>query len=336
MKLSVILCTYNRSKRLKTALESIAASGLPAGAEWEVIVVDNNSTDDTREVIGNFCLSHPRFRYVFEVEQGLSNARNRGIREARGEVVAFADDDVSVDPGWLYQLTRQLDDPKWAGAGGRIRPQRTLELPHWVRLEGAFSMGGAVAALFDRGDKPCELHEPPYGTNMAYRKTMFAKHGYFRTDLGRNSNSMIGKEDTEFGERLLSCGEHLWYAPSALVYHPILPERLNKKYFLAWWFGCGQSMVRQKGAQPGNWGIPRYILSSGMVVANALRWFRTLDPIERFFWKCWTWMYAGKTLENYRQSRGTQYNLGRIPYVDQQPPGAQLPEQQRQHDICRS
>jgi GT2 family glycosyltransferase len=164
-------------------------------------------------------------------------------------------------------------------------------------------MGGSLAALFDRGEEPHELGEPPYGTNMAYRKAMFEKHGYFRTDLGRSANNMIGKEDTEFGERLLRAGERIWYAPSAIVFHPVLPERLTKKYFLSWWFGCGQSMIREKGVQPGKWGIPRYILTSGMIVWSAARWFATLNPAERFFRKCWTWMYAGKTLENYRQSR---------------------------------
>jgi glycosyltransferase involved in cell wall biosynthesis len=303
MKVSIILCTYNRSNSLAAALNSVAASQVPDSIEWEVLVVDNNSKDSTRDVVEAFCGQNPHFRYIFELKQGLSNARNTGIREAKGDVLAFVDDDVTVDPHWLHDLTAQFNHPQWTGVGGRIRPQEELALPNWVRLEGAFSMGGCLAALFDRGDQPHELSVPPFGTNMAYRKTMFEKHGFFRTDLGRSANNMIGKEDTEFGERLLRAGERIWYAPSAIVFHPVLPERLTKKYFLAWWFGCGQSMIRQNGVVPGKWGIPRYILTSGMVVWSAVRWFSTLDTVERFFWKCWTWMYAGKTLENYRQSR---------------------------------
>lgn len=303
MKISVILCTYNRSGSLLTALESVAGSQLPEGFAWEVLVVDNNSKDRTREVVESFCSTHPRFRYVFELRQGLSNARNTGIREATGEVIAFVDDDVTVDPLWLQNLTGPFLEPQWAGVGGRIRVQEHLELPNWVRIEGPFAMGGSLAALFDRGEQPHELREPPYGTNMAYRKEMFEKYGFFRTDLGRSENNLIGKEDTEFGERLLHAGERIWYAPSAIVYHPLLQERLTKKYFLSWWFGCGQAIILEKGLQRAKWGIPRHILTSGMVVWTALRWMTTIEPAERFFWKCWTWMYAGKTLENYRRAR---------------------------------
>src|SRR5208283_4457645 len=106
MRISVILCTYNRASILISALESIVAQTLPESVEWEVLVVDNNSCDQTREVVEDFCRRYPRrFRYVFEPNQGLSHARNSGIREALGEVLAFMDDDVTVEPGWLDNLT---------------------------------------------------------------------------------------------------------------------------------------------------------------------------------------------------------------------------------------
>lgn len=304
MKITVILCTHNRAGCLGEALQSVLASELPSSVEWEVLVVDNNSSDQTCAVAKEFCLRYPgRVRYLFEEHQGLSFARNAGIQEARGDVLAFMDDDVTVGPMWLQNLTAALLDGSWTGAGGPIRLQGNFVPPRWLRLEGSFSMGGALAALFDLGETPVELRQAPYGTNMAYAKSMFQKYGGFRTDLGRNGSSLIGKEDTEFGARLLAAGERLWYEPSAVVYHPVLQERVSKRYFLAWWFSCGRATVRERGTRPGVLGVPRYFFSAGMVALSALRWMHTFDPPKRFFRKCWVWMYAGKVVENYRQCR---------------------------------
>ena len=123
MNTTVVLCTYNRCQSLERALSSIAASTLPQGFEWEVLVVDNNSSDQTREVVEDFCRRYPgRFRHVFEPRQGKSYALNTAISGARGDVLAFVDDDVFVEPTWLQNLTADLYSGEWAGAGGRILP----------------------------------------------------------------------------------------------------------------------------------------------------------------------------------------------------------------------
>src|SRR5262245_52428129 len=109
--ITVILCTYDRARILERALESAAALVLPSSIEWEVLVVDNNSTDQTQSVIADFCRRYPgRFRYLFEAQQGLCHARNAGVREARGEIIAFMDDDAMAEPGWLNNLTAGLQD----------------------------------------------------------------------------------------------------------------------------------------------------------------------------------------------------------------------------------
>jgi glycosyltransferase involved in cell wall biosynthesis len=309
MSLTVILCTYNRCESLKATLNSLATSVLPQSVEWEVLIVDNNSKDRTQAVVSEFCLRHPgRFRYIFEVQQGLSNARNTGIREARGKILAFVDDDVTVEPSWLQNLTANLYDGQWAGAGGRILPPLSFSPPPWLTLRGPWGQGGALCAQFDFGDTPAELkEEAPYGTNMAFRKEMFEKYGDFRIDLGRCGGGLIGNEDIEFGRRLMAAGERLHYEPSAIVYHSIAVERLNKKYFRVYWFAFGRAQMREKGPRTKVWGIPRCYFSLPnialrILLPEVLRWLVNRDPNERFSRQCRAWCTAGTLAEVWNQA----------------------------------
>ncbi len=314
MKITVILCTFNRCGSLAKALESAAASVLPDSVTWEILVVDNNSKDQTPEVVEDFSSRYlGRFRYLFEPQPGKSYALNAGIRNSQAEVLAFLDDDVTVEPTWLQNLTAPLQDEQWAGVGGRIRPEQGFSPPRWMVLEGDRSLGGALAAMFDLGDTAGKLERPPYGTNMAFRKSMFEKYGGFRTDMGPRPGSQIRSEDTEFGRRLLAAGERLYYAPSAVVYHAVPENRLHKKYFLAWFFDFGRAEIRERGRRPGLWGIPRYYFTLALLARDTMHWIRTLDPGERFFSKCWVWMTAGKMVENYRQSREAKHDNSREP-----------------------
>lgn len=302
MRITVVLCTYNRCRSLAKALESVAVSELPGSAEWEVLVVDNNSRDQTRDVVEGFCARYPgHFRYVFEPQPGKSYALNRGIREAHGEVLAFMDDDVVVEPTWLSFLTAPFQDSRWAGAGGRIAPESGFTCPRWLALHGPYAMGG-VLALFDRGDKPTELDWAPYGTNMAFRRTMFEKYGGFRTELGPAPGSEIRNEDTDFGRRVMDAGEHLFYEPAAVVYHEIPQTRVSKEYFLTWWFDYGRAEIRVREKRPDLAGVPRHYFSVlnhilRMLPRKALEWLMTSEPQERFFKKCWLWECAGETAE---------------------------------------
>lgn len=303
MNITVILCTYNRCGCLATALESVAASSLPDSVEWEVLVVDNNSSDKTRDVVEGFCRRYPgRFRYLFEPKQGKSYALNTGIREARGGVLCFMDDDVVVEPMWLRSLTAALNNGQWAGAGGRILPERGFSTPRWLSLEGRHPL--APLALFDLGPEARELTEPPFGTNMAFRKEVFEKYGDFRSDIGPCPGSEIRGEDTEFGSRLLAGGERLWYEPSAIVYHAVPNNRLQKNYFLVWWFDKARADIRASGIQPATkWsvaGIPIFLFCR--LVVWTLRWAIAIDPCRRFSKKLAVWMVAGQILECSRPS----------------------------------
>ncbi len=304
MRISVILCTYNRCQYLRRVLDSIAGSVLPESVEWEVLVVDNNSNDQTPDVAKEFAVRcSGRFRYICEPQQGKSFALNTGIRESRGDVLAFVDDDVTVEPTWLWNLTKALENGEWAGTGGRTLLAESFSPPRWLSLSGPYSLGGVLAAKFDLGDEPCELDNPPYGANMAFRKQMFEKYGLFRTDLGPSPDAEIPRpnEDTEFGRRLMAAGERLRYEPSAVVYHPVPKNRLNKEYFLGWWFDFGRAAIREVGRRPNIWGIPRRYFTisktSGILVVRALRWMATLHSPTRFFRKCRVWATAGQIIE---------------------------------------
>jgi len=306
MKITVILCTYNRCQSLAKTLESVAASTLPNSVQWEVLVVDNNSTDHTREVVGDFCQRYPNlFRYVSESRSGKSFALNTGVCEARGDVLAFVDDDVTVEPTWLQNLTAALNDGEWAGTGGRTLPAQAFTPPRWLALH----LLGALCAHFDLGDAPCELDRAPYGANMAFRKEMFERYGLFRSDLGPSPNPEIPRpnEDTEFGRRLMAAGERLRYEPSAVVHHPVPEDRLTKEYFLAWWFDFGRATMREVGRRRDILGIPRPYLSllkygTVLIPFRTLRWVLNFNSQRRFYRKCWVWKTAGEIVEVYRRS----------------------------------
>jgi glycosyltransferase involved in cell wall biosynthesis len=302
MKITVILCTYNRRRSLPMALASLAAQVLPNGIEWETLIIDNNSTDDTRNIAEEYCRKFPgRFRYVFEAQQGKSHALNRGIHEASGEVIAFIDDDVTAAPDWLQRLAAPLQNPVYAGVGGRIVPPVGFTAPRWLALDGPFELGG-ILALFDRGAHGADLHEAPFGTNMAFRKQIFERYGLFRADLGPCPGSEIRGEDTEFGRRLLKGGERLWYESSAVVHHAVPANRLKKQYFLQFLYDHGRASVREKAVQPPILFIPRLYFTLPKIAFTSLlgrsvAWLCSIDPQHRFQRKCMVWMNVGQLVE---------------------------------------
>jgi glycosyltransferase involved in cell wall biosynthesis len=301
--ISVILCTYNRCRSLANALNSLALSILPATIQWEVLVVDNNSKDETKQVVERFCQLYPgRFRYLFEPRQGKSFALNSGISHTRRDILAFVDDDVTVQPIWLQQLISPLLHGEWAGCGGRILPESGFSPPPWLALQGPLSQLGALCAYFDLGDSPGPLNQPPVGTNMAFRREMFEKYGGFREDLGPCPGSELRSEDIEFGRRLMSAEERLCYVPSAVVYHEIHESRTRKEYFLSWWFDFGRGFILETGKIPNTTEVLKI---AARIILAAPNWLLGLDPQRRFYRKCRIWFEAGKIVAVYQLiSRG--------------------------------
>jgi GT2 family glycosyltransferase len=212
-------------------------------------------------------------------------------------VLAFADDDITVHPQWLYGLTAPLLNGPWMGSGGRVLTQWKSVAPAWLDTDSWMVAGPLVH--FDRGLEAGQLNETPFGTNMAFRKSLFERYGGFRTDLGPRPGDEIRNEDSEFVRRLIRAGEPLYYEPSAIVFHPVPENRLTKAYFLAWWFGKGRSAVRESGiSSESRWrvsGIPLSFLRR--LIRWTIQWMFTLNKRRRFRCRIQVWLIAGQITE---------------------------------------
>jgi glucosyl-dolichyl phosphate glucuronosyltransferase len=299
---SVVLCTYNRAASLRRVLESFSQLTLPSDLDWELLVVDNNSNDNTLEVAQNFAKTAKyNVRYVFEGRQGRSAALNAGVAAARGDIIAFTDDDVILHPGWLLSLKRTFDEFDCAAVAGRIIPVWSRPKPDWLEME----QQQAVVNL-ELGDKPKQVEDdPPLGANSAFRKEMFERYGLFWLDLGvSGENHGITCEDTEFASRLFRAGEKIMYAPTAIVYHPVDPRRSTKAYFLRWYYNAGRSMVRAWPPAENvvcYFGVPRWVF--GSLVRNMTKWAFSFIEKKRFHHKLRTYMDVGRITESYRNRR---------------------------------
>ena len=194
MDLNVVLCTYNRSKSLIKTLESINQLRVTREIKWEFILVDNNSTDNTKQIVLDFInKSQHEVIYCFEKSQGLSYARNAGIKLAKGSIVAFTDDDVLIENNWLTNMFDAFNshEEPWC-VGGKILPIWGAVRPAWL----ADNMLG-VLALLDRGDNKIILKLPDiWGANMAFKAQTFKEYGDFDTSLGRTKGKLYAGEET--------------------------------------------------------------------------------------------------------------------------------------------
>jgi glucosyl-dolichyl phosphate glucuronosyltransferase len=304
MHISIVLGTYNRAASLRATLESFCQLATPADLRWELLVVDNNSTDATRLVVEKYMRKLP-LRYIFEGKQGRSAALNAGIAAATGEVVAFTDDDILLDRFWLSNLTNTFQQHECAGVAGRVVAQWNHPKPSWLTMEDQLAI-----VRFDFGDELQPIRVPPLGANSAFRREVFERHGLFRLDLGvSGSKHKITCDDTEFGERLIRAGEKIIYCPTAVVYHPVDAKRATKKYFRSWYYYNGRSLTRTAGMpQEGRFyfGVPRWMYRE--LGTAIVRWLFTLDRALRLHRQFKTYRALGNVVETRRLSRLAKVN----------------------------
>lgn len=236
--LSVVLSTYNRSAVLKNALEKFLLQQT-TGIEYEILLVDNNSTDDTKQVILSFVEKDSRFRYIFENRQGLSYARNAGISAARSDLMVFCDDDVQVSPTWVqknYEAFLRFPDADYIG--GRVLPIWNGPVPKWV------SSSMAPFALSDLGDEAFVVSpDKPHclvGASLAIRRRAFDKAGLFSIKTQRVKNTIGSTEDFDWQMKLWSQGGHGVYVPDIECTTEVPRDRLSKAYHRRWHLGHGK------------------------------------------------------------------------------------------------
>lgn len=243
IRLSLVIATYNRAEQLMVTLASVGEQSAKPSL-WECIIVDNNSRDNTQERVAEFAKEHPtlNIRYCFEPNQGLSYARNKGISEAKGDIIAFIDDDERIVAEFINSYIKLFDEhPDAMAAGGKIIAEYPTGRPRWM----SHYTERPIANPMDFGDyiTPFPKGRIPGGGNMAMRRELFDSVGVFDTSLGRMGGKLIGGEESELFERIYSLGMKCYYAPRAVMYHIIPAEKLTIEYFERLCYNTGVSQL---------------------------------------------------------------------------------------------
>lgn len=230
IRLSIVIATYNRGENLIRTLNSVVRQSLDPSV-WEVVAVNNNSTDNTQELFDGFRQAHPGFnlRMVFEGNQGLSHARNRGLPECVGEYIAIIDDDEEVNAGFGKEYMDFFDGrPDVIAAGGKMIPLYEFEPPKWLSPV----VERMLASTIDMGDriKPFRGERYPIGGNMGFRRRAFEQYGNFNPELGRTGKKLLGGEEKDFFGRLRAGGESIYYIPGPQILHIIPESRFTREH----------------------------------------------------------------------------------------------------------
>jgi glycosyltransferase involved in cell wall biosynthesis len=283
MDASIIVCTYNRAESLKETLAALKALAAPEGLAWEVLVVDNNSKDHTRQVVHEAMQAWPRLHYVFESNQGLSHARNRGIAETTGKVILFTDDDVLPESDWLATTLAGLERYQADACGGYIAPIWEVPPPAWLTER----FYGFLAVRTEREDDyPITTPaQAPFGANMAFARHVFDQVGLFDTSRGRKGKILASGEDGEMFERILAANLKAVFLGRSRVHHKVEAFRTTKAYLRRWRTQSSRNIAISRGL-PGTRriaNIPLYLYPQFLRAIARAAWAKLTQPQDEAF-----------------------------------------------------
>ena len=300
MRLDVIIATRDRSRLLEQALNSLWKAPVPAGLTVGVTVVDNASTDRTRQVVEDQIPRWgERLRYVYETRLGKSHALNAGIAATGGTLVGMIDDDEEIDPGWYGCVHQAFQDDAVDFIGGPYRPRWGAKPPPWLPRRYR-----AVIGWIDGADR-VQVYGEDYpgmlmGGNAVVRRRMLERVGPYSPALGPSRQRLLAGEDEDMYQRLLAAGARGLYLPDLAIYHYIPPERLTKRYYRRWcfWRGVSQGLIDRERPRRVAYlgGAPRHMY--GTAARNLLRLAkahlrRGADPSDSFTWELSLWDLSG-------------------------------------------
>lgn len=307
---SIVLSTYNRSAGVVRALEALLRQS-GEDLRYEVIVVDNNSTDNTRGVLDRLIAENPnKLRYVFEARQGLSYGRNAGIVNAKAGIIAFTDDDVQAASDWVYQIKTGFASHEGIEyIGGKVLPQWPGEPPAWLTRSH-----WAPLALLDYGDSPFFIGTDRrlclVGANFAFRRRAFEQVGLFNTEFQRVKASVGSLEDHEMLIRLWNRNLRGLYSPKLIVTAEIERERMEKAYHRRWHRGHGHfnSVLRAEEMERSRFrilGAPAHLYRQAFT--DIWGWFGAMirrHPLEAFVCELRLRFFVGFVSNRWREYFG--------------------------------
>lgn len=287
MEISVIVPTYNRSGSLSKTLGYLKVLEGADRLDWEIVIVDNNSKDDTRSVTESFASqSGLNVRYVLEKAQGASSARNRGIQESKGEILITIDDDVVIPSQWLLEMKKAFKDYQAACVAGRILLDKAIKLPSWWHEEMR-----APLSLQDLGDEiiiSTRDHrvkkELGTGGNVGFHRSALERNGAFRTNIGRVGNNHAGGADSDIILRLQRNGETVVYYPPAFLYHSPNIARFTKDTLPTYFYRYGIArynvdLIASEGTKRAVAGVPFWRYK--WIVGTSLKAIRRMLTLNR-------------------------------------------------------